>query len=674
MAPHRRPAATHLLPVALLLATACATTGPVGQAPPAEARPAVEVPDLEIRALLLLLVDRQTFEPYSVDTARSGGPALRRQLAVTLGRVGDRRGLPALEELAVDDTVEVRRAAAFALGQLGEPAAARALRRAVADQDRRTGELAIEAMGKLGAELEVVLEAGARLDPAELEARLLPALWRFPGMEVVRRAQRGLARPETDLRTRAAYALSRNPRREAASILRGLLVDEDALIRAWAARALGRVGDGGDLRLLLPLLEDPEPGATIRALDAAARLLAAGLAAPPDDWRAPLLALLDAPHPGVRLAAAQAAGLWLLDEALGDRLVVMAGDGGPALRRAALAALARGAEPRAVRELFTAAGSEDAGDRAAAATAAGFVGEWDLVRRLFADDAPRVRQEALAALLTEEAEQAAAAVAGLDDPDPGVRAAAVGWLEDTPLVPVVDLLGPIGGEGHAGELPELPLNGIRAIVARAAAFPEEIEAAAFALERYAGGNSHLLRRAAADALVELGRSRPPVGAVDTGRRVADYASIVGQTWQPREIELLTEHGPVRLRLECRDAPLNCLNLLQLVELGFYDGLSFHRVVPDFVVQGGDPRGDGWGGAGYTVRDEVGPPGFAAGTLGMALGGPDTGGSQFFITLSPQPHLDGSFTAFGRVVDGWGALQRIAGGDRILSATEVRRSG
>jgi len=93
-------------------------------------------------------------------------------------------------------------------------------------------------------------------------------------------------------------------------------------------------------------------------------------------------------------------------------------------------------------------------------------------------------------------------------------------------------------------------------------------------------------------------------------------------------------------------------------------------VPDFVVQGGDPRGDGWGGAGYTVRDEFGPPGFAAGTLGMALGGPDTGSSQFFITLSPQPHLDGSFTAFGRVVAGWEALERIVAGDRILSAAQV----
>ncbi len=671
----RRPASTRLLPVALLVAAACTTAGPVSRTSPVKPVPSLAVPDLEMRALLLLLVDRQIFEAYTVDTARSGGPALRRQLAVTVGRIGDPRGLPALEELTVDDAVEVRRAAAFALGQLGEPGAARSLRRAVKDEDRRTGKLAIEALAKLGAELAVVLEAGERLAPDELEARLLPALWRFSGIEVVRRGERGLARPEPELRARAAYGLARNPQREALPILRRLLTDGDALIRSWAARALGRVGEGSDLGRLLPLLGDAEPGPRIRALNAATRLLAGGLAAPAADWRGPLLGLLDAPHSGVRLAAIEAAGLWLLDDALGDRLVSMASDGEPALRRAALMALARGDEPRAARETFAAAAAGEAGDRAAAASAAGILGEWALVRRLFGDGDPAVRQAALAALLVEEAGRAQTVVAGLGDPDPGVRAAALGWLADMPLVPVVDLLGPVAGERYADELPELPLNGIHAIVARAVAAPAETEAAVFALERYAAGGSHLLRRTAADALVDLGRSRPPVGAVDTGRRVADYKGIVRRTWQPREIELVTDRGPVRLRLACREAPLNCLNLLQLVELGFYDGLTFHRVVPDFVVQGGDPRGDGWGGAGYVVRDEIGPGGFAAGTLGMALGGPDTGGSQFFITLSPQPHLDGSFTAFGRVVAGWEALERIVAGDRILSAAEVpARSG
>ena len=133
----------------------------------------------------------------------------------------------------------------------------------------------------------------------------------------------------------------------------------------------------------------------------------------------------------------------------------------------------------------------------------------------------------------------------------------------------------------------------------------------------------------------------------------------------------TRHGVVRLRLACPEAPLTCLSFIQLANHGFYDGLTFHRVDPDFVVQGGDPRGDGWGGPGYTIRDEAGPVRFSDGVLGMALSGPDTAGSQFFITLSPQAHLNGVFTAFGVVVEGRSVLDEIVRGDRILRLREVR---
>ena len=101
--------------------------------------------------------------------------------------------------------------------------------------------------------------------------------------------------------------------------------------------------------------------------------------------------------------------------------------------------------------------------------------------------------------------------------------------------------------------------------------------------------------------------------------------------------------------------------------GYFDGLSFHRVVPNFVVQGGDPRGDGWGGPGYTIADENAATPYVTGTVGMALAGRDTGGSQFFITLSPQPHLYGRYPAFGRVVEGMDIALRIFEGDRIRKA-------
>ena len=128
--------------------------------------------------------------------------------------------------------------------------------------------------------------------------------------------------------------------------------------------------------------------------------------------------------------------------------------------------------------------------------------------------------------------------------------------------------------------------------------------------------------------------------------------------------MVTTAGTLRLELDCPAAPLTCLNFLQLAEQGAFDGVPFHRLVPDFVLQAGDPRGDGLGGPGYTIRDEINRRRYATGTLGMALAGADTGGSQFFLTLSPQPHLDGGYTAFGEVVAGREVLARITRGTRI----------
>ncbi|MFQ5869788.1 MAG: peptidylprolyl isomerase, partial [Candidatus Zixiibacteriota bacterium] len=98
----------------------------------------------------------------------------------------------------------------------------------------------------------------------------------------------------------------------------------------------------------------------------------------------------------------------------------------------------------------------------------------------------------------------------------------------------------------------------------------------------------------------------------------------------------------------------------------------HRVVPNFVIQGGCPRGDGWGGPGYTVREEINKLGFERGTIGMATSGKDTGGSQFFICHSRQPHLDGRYTAFGRVVSGMEVVNEITVGD-VIEKVEILSS-
>lgn len=132
----------------------------------------------------------------------------------------------------------------------------------------------------------------------------------------------------------------------------------------------------------------------------------------------------------------------------------------------------------------------------------------------------------------------------------------------------------------------------------------------------------------------------------------------------------TDRGRMVLDLYPSEAPATVRNFSQLAQSGFYDGLTFHRVIPNFVIQGGCPRGDGTGGPGYTIKCEIegNPHHHQRGSLSMAHAGKDTGGSQFFICHSPQAHLDGVHTVFGAVVEGFDVLDSIRQGDHMTRVT------
>ncbi len=124
----------------------------------------------------------------------------------------------------------------------------------------------------------------------------------------------------------------------------------------------------------------------------------------------------------------------------------------------------------------------------------------------------------------------------------------------------------------------------------------------------------------------------------------------------------TDKGDIVLELFENDAPNTVANFVKLINKGYYNGLTFHRVIPNFMIQGGCPVGNGTGGPGYTIKCEINPRKHLTGTLSMAHAGKDTGGSQFFITHSPQPHLDGVHTVFGQVIEGMDVVNAIRQGD------------
>jgi len=233
--------------------------------------------------------------------------------------------------------------------------------------------------------------------------------------------------------------------------------------------------------------------------------------------------------------------------------------------------------------------------------------------------------------------QAHTSASGLSGVD--VRRSVLGllstWLADSTCVPADTLRAPLAGILEAGfDAPEIHIR----LAAREAAeagdlLPPELIPSEASL-------------------------RATVGAHVRHPDQGDLALPFG----PVRVRCETDRGVFVMELDPQTAPNTCATFLVLITDGFYDDLTFHRVVPDFVIQGGDPDGTGWGGPGFMIRSEWSRLPYERGTVGIAHSGKDTGGSQFFVGLSPQPHLNGRYTVFGKVVKGMEVAETVQPGD------------
>jgi cyclophilin family peptidyl-prolyl cis-trans isomerase len=179
---------------------------------------------------------------------------------------------------------------------------------------------------------------------------------------------------------------------------------------------------------------------------------------------------------------------------------------------------------------------------------------------------------------------------------------------------------------------------------------------------------HLIRRRAAALLKTNGAGdfSAQIGTLQTRNTDADYTRALSRIGKNVRAVVTTSKGSFTIELLPEAAPLTVDNFVQLAQRDYYRNVTIHRVVPNFVIQDGDPRGDGNGGPGYQIRCEINQVLYDRAAVGMALSGKDTGGSQWFVTHSPQPHLDGGYTVFGRVVAGMDVVDRIVRGDVIQS--------
>src|SRR5258706_3794491 len=209
-----------------------------------------------------------------------------------------------------------------------------------------------------------------------------------------------------------------------------------------------------------------------------------------------------------------------------------------------------------------------------------------------------------------------------------------------------------------------------ALAIRDALGKQKSQVANEAIKTALDSSDHLIRRRAV-ALLKVngvGDFSNRIGTVKTRYTDADYRRALARSGRKVTATVVTNKGAFVIEFLPEDAPLTVDNFIQLARKGYFNGQSIPRVVPNFVVQAGDPRGDQNGGPGYQIRCEVNEVPFERGAVGMALSGKDTGGSQWFVTHSPQPHLEGGYTVFDRVISGMEVVDKIVRGDVIRSVS------
>jgi cyclophilin family peptidyl-prolyl cis-trans isomerase/HEAT repeat protein len=655
--------------------------------------------DLTTAANLLRLEDRREYDAEALTQAASSANAeVRRRAVLAIGRIGDKRGTALVTPRLTDADTAVAANAAFALGLLRDttavPALAALLRPAdVARKPTVIGEAALAlgkmptAAGKQAVEdfLGAAPASGAGVERAVGEALL--AYWRFPRPTNVALVTKWLASRNPEIRWRAAYALSRRPSPQGTAALDRLTDDPDALVRSFAIRALtAPLADSAGIVRAQALVGVIKAVGDVRHEVSVSALRTLGTYDTPDAISL-LTGMLPNADPHLAITAAESLGRLgakAAASAAALRRVALDTSRPIALRTTALAALADvdAASASAAADVLM----RESGWRSRAAAArvyARAAGEAD-----FAASTLRPRLEAAVADPDGRVSTAAieAAVGAAGDSVARIRPLLLRALELPDFYARVNAIAGLGQAGNPADAPALydayaraqrdsmDDASLAAVDALGLLGKKDTGVARGFFARFGRSGDYLVRQHVATAFGEdvpagWGGALP----ILTGRSLAEYETMVrrGQSNPRPRVRLVTNRGAIELALFADDAPLTVDNFLALARRGYFNGQDWPRVVANFVIQGGDPRGDTNGGPGYAIRDEINRHPYVAGTLGMALSGPDTGGSQWFVTHSPQPHLDGTYTVFGGTARGMGVVDQIIPADRIIRVEEVR---
>ena len=637
----------------------------------AQQRPAVP----EARARLLAGSDARRIErAVLMSLAAHGDAGVRAAVASAVGHLAAPRGVAVLERLVGDSQAEVRAAVAEAAGRLyadlvtgdgGQDRLEAILRRLLGDRDPRVRAAAAWGVGMANLEHagRFLVQRLQHESDAAVRAAALRELWRTGRSEWVGVAAAALSDADPEVRFAAAWSLARSPEALADAPLRLAARDPQPLIRAIALTAAQR-GHGEALWDELCVATDDNDGRVrVAALSGLSGALDGGAKrALPGKVAERVVSIVRDADPErlhERVMAVRLAGAARIGES--DLRRLLAGDQ-EWVAAEALAALARSGAKDAAALVRVQRASTETGKRVAAARAARFLPDAPQVLvSLLEDAAPAVRLAAVDELAAVKAPETVPPLRRrFADADPAVRAAAVEACARMGALPRTEVMLEILAKEKDEALPDAAAALIDALTQRDALD----QGTRGALKELLEGGDAVVARAAWEALRAHG-VHEPVPSVATGKPPSYYRQVLAWAATQRWLEIVTVRGTLQVRLDTQRAPLAAYRISELAGAKFFDNLTFHRIVANFVVQGGDPRGDGWGGPGFALRDELSLVPYDTGAVGLALAGPDTGGSQLFVTLTPQPHLLGRYPRLGEVVAGMEVASRLGRGDTIL---------
>ncbi len=678
--------------------------------------------DSRIRAILEWQDQRRPVDSTIIAALHAPDVSVRHAALIALANKQDSSAVDLMTALLADPVVAVRAAAAFSLGQTVCAASSRAVREALAAEKDPTVLMALaDAMGKTGSadDLNAMLSSGKTDIPILADSALVGGLLRFSirGIKsdaMIRTCFGLLDGPASEVRWRALYALWRvAPNAETdtqliarAASLRALMDDSDPNVRMQLATLLGRCSSDTAATLLRDLYATesrrPDWRVQVQAVRAAGQQVAAHPA-----FLDLLVDALSSDNPHVTITALQAVtGLppavlkdssALRDRIRADLRTLSGGDAGviEAVRGEAMVATGRQFEPDLERILPLLDRSDIAPRLKARILEAvaqhaskrnlslllRFLGHdstrvtmasWDFLRRVMVPQVVQILQRDSAYWAPVPSRLARSAAEVLGRHDGGIATVVAGFFADTTMWrmtfdgqqrslirgALLDALRRMSSDRDA--------EAMQAVIGTLGLVGDT--GCVSALRTLCDDADATVVEAARGALIHLTGEAPPANAsaYQPPRHLdEDWTTLAWARHHPI-VTMITSRGGVTLELLSDAAPWTVVTFVKLARSGFYNGLLFHRVVPNFVVQGGDPRGDGWGGPGFTIRTEIAQEQYDRGSCGMASAGKDTEGCQFFITHCPTPHLDGRYTIFARVIEGMTAVDRIQIGDRILS--------